>query len=74
MPGQSSIRYDLDICGCANRLMKRRGEGAIEEAEKNAADALHSGDTELHGIWLRIRDAVAEILREHRCRVGRYQS
>jgi hypothetical protein len=70
----STIRYDLDICGCANRLMKRHGERAIEEAERNAAEALRSGDAELHGIWMRIRDAAAEILREQRCRVGRYRS
>ena len=55
---------DLDIFRSARLLIEEHGEHARIEAAMRADELLGQGDLEGQRVWMRIRDAVWELLRE----------
>lgn len=54
---------DIDIWRAANLLVERHGEDAGTIAAMRADDMLEKGDLEGETVWLRILDAIEELLR-----------
>jgi hypothetical protein len=45
------MSYDLDICTAAQRMIKRYGDDAIQQAGSRASDLLDAGDVKGAYIW-----------------------
>lgn len=54
---------DPDSWRAANLLVKRHGVDAGTVATRRADELLAAGDAEGGGIWIRILEAIAELLR-----------
>ncbi len=57
---------NFDIYRSANELIKQHGEAADIEAAMRADERLAAGDMEGEAVWLRIVNAIAELLSEER--------
>ncbi len=57
---------DLDIYRAANELIKQHGEAADIEAAMRADERLAAGDMEGEAVWIRIVNAIEELLSEER--------
>ena len=55
---------DIDIYRAANRLVDRHGDDAPIEAAMRAGAMMDQGDMGGRAVWLRIKAAVEEMLRE----------
>ncbi len=57
---------DLDIYRSANELIKQYGDAADIEAAMRADERLAAGDMEGEAVWLRIGEAIKELLSKER--------
>ncbi len=57
---------DLDIFRSANELIKQHGDAADIEAAMRADECLAAGDMEGEAVWLRILNAINELLSKER--------
>ncbi len=57
---------DLDIYRAAHELIKQHGDDAPIEAAMRADELMDAGDMEGRAVWLRIVEAVEELLSEER--------
>ncbi len=57
---------DLDIYRSANELIKQHGDAADIEAAMRADERLAAGDMEGEAVWLRIGEAIKELLSKER--------
>lgn len=57
------ILKEFDIWHCADLLIQQHGEEAPEMAAELADEAMAVGDIEARQIWLRIRTAIEELLK-----------
>ena len=57
---------DIDIYRSANELIKQFGDAADIETAMRADERLAAGDMEDEAVWLRIVNAIAELLSEER--------
>ena len=55
---------DLDVYRSAQLLVERHGDEATIHAAMKTDDMLERGDMDGRAVWLRIVDAVRELLRE----------
>ena len=58
------VMDNRDICQAATVLIKQYGEDAALQAGQRADDMLARGDIDGQAVWLRIRVAVQELLKE----------
>ncbi len=56
------VTSDIDIYRSANELIKQHGDAADIEAAMRADERLAAGDMEGEAVWLRIVEAIAELL------------
>ena len=54
---------DIDICRAAKLLVDRHGDDAPIHAAMRADELMDQGDMEGRAVWLRIKEAVEELLR-----------
>ncbi len=57
---------DLDIYRSAHELIEQHGDAADIEAAMRADECLAAGDMEGEAVWIRIVNAIAELLSEER--------
>ncbi len=55
---------DLDIYRTAKVLIDRYGDGASLHAASRADELLDKGDMEGRAVWIRIQEAMLELLKE----------
>jgi hypothetical protein len=55
------MSYDLDICTAAQRMIKRYGDDAIQQAGSRASDLLDAGDVKGAYIWHLVRNCIERL-------------
>ena len=55
---------EIDIWRAAKQLIEWKGCDAGSHASERAAEILAAGDREGHAVWMRIGDAVRDLLKE----------
>ena len=58
------VMDNRDIWRAANLLIQQHGPDAVFHASQRADDLLERGDMDGRRVWLRIHEAVQELLRE----------
>ena len=56
--------HDRDIWRAANLLIKQHGQDTVFHASQRADELLERADMDGGAVWLRIHEAVQELLRE----------
>lgn len=55
---------EIDIWRAAKQLVDWNGQDAVSHASERADELLAAGDRDGHAVWLRIGEAVRDLLRE----------
>ena len=56
--------HDRDIWRAANVLIQKHGPDAVYHASQRADELLERGDMDGRAVWLRLYEAVQELLRD----------